>query len=169
MNTRIISQPATPRYSRCADTLFMRPSSPNGRLAFGFWNELPPPTHTHTQVYGYCKPYAITGSLPCIRELQEAGYDGEQQQAQELAKQRAAEAARARATATMAGWEEGLWEEVGKAWAGEAAFARMAASSGAGVFWLSLTVAWARPTCFNWIAVQCIGFGRMATYHANDE
>ncbi|KAG2484765.1 hypothetical protein HYH03_016419 [Edaphochlamys debaryana] len=45
-----------------------------------------------TKVYGYCKPYAITGSLPCIRELQDEGYD-----------------------------------------------------------------------------VQCIGFGRMATYHANDE
>ena len=26
-------------------------------------------------VYGSCKPFAITGSLPCIRELQEAGYD----------------------------------------------------------------------------------------------
>ncbi len=22
------------------------------------------------QVYGFCKPYAITGSLPCIKELQ---------------------------------------------------------------------------------------------------
>ncbi|PNW87021.1 hypothetical protein CHLRE_02g105500v5 [Chlamydomonas reinhardtii] len=49
-------------------------------------------TSAFSKVYGYCKPYAITGSLPCIRELQEAGYD-----------------------------------------------------------------------------VQCIGFGRMATYHANDE
>lgn len=28
-----------------------------------------------SRVYGFCKPYAITGSLPCIRELQEAGYD----------------------------------------------------------------------------------------------
>lgn len=36
------------------------------------------PPATRHQVYGYCKPYAITGSLPCIRELQEAGYDGEQ-------------------------------------------------------------------------------------------
>lgn len=26
-------------------------------------------------VYGHCKPYAITGSLPCIRELQDEGYD----------------------------------------------------------------------------------------------
>jgi acetylornithine deacetylase len=26
-------------------------------------------------VYGQCKPYAITGSLPCIRELQDEGYD----------------------------------------------------------------------------------------------
>jgi acetylornithine deacetylase len=28
-----------------------------------------------TDVTGSCKPLAITGSLPCIRELQEAGYD----------------------------------------------------------------------------------------------
>ncbi len=27
------------------------------------------------QVYGECKPYAITGSLPCIKELQDEGYD----------------------------------------------------------------------------------------------
>ncbi len=27
------------------------------------------------EVYGAAKPYSITGSLPCIRELQEAGYD----------------------------------------------------------------------------------------------
>ncbi|KXZ44557.1 hypothetical protein GPECTOR_65g175 [Gonium pectorale] len=32
-------------------------------------------TAAFTRVYGSCKPYAITGSLPCIRELQEAGYD----------------------------------------------------------------------------------------------
>jgi hypothetical protein len=33
-------------------------------------------TSAFSKVYGFCKPYAITGSLPCIRELQEAGYDG---------------------------------------------------------------------------------------------
>lgn len=27
------------------------------------------------EVYGSCKPYAITGSLPCIRDLQDAGFD----------------------------------------------------------------------------------------------
>jgi acetylornithine deacetylase len=27
------------------------------------------------EVYGAAKPYSITGSLPCIRELQEAGFD----------------------------------------------------------------------------------------------
>ncbi|EFJ48310.1 hypothetical protein VOLCADRAFT_81178 [Volvox carteri f. nagariensis] len=32
-------------------------------------------TAAFTRVYGFCTPYAITGSLPCIRELQEAGYD----------------------------------------------------------------------------------------------
>ncbi|GLC37544.1 hypothetical protein PLESTB_001759000 [Pleodorina starrii] len=32
-------------------------------------------TAAFSKVYGFCKPYAITGSLPCIRELQEAGYD----------------------------------------------------------------------------------------------
>jgi acetylornithine deacetylase len=26
-------------------------------------------------VTGDCKPYSITGSLPCIRDLQEAGFD----------------------------------------------------------------------------------------------
>lgn len=26
-------------------------------------------------VFGTCKPFAITGSLPCIRELQDEGYD----------------------------------------------------------------------------------------------
>jgi hypothetical protein len=33
-------------------------------------------TDAFSKVYGHCKPYAITGSLPCIRELQDAGYDG---------------------------------------------------------------------------------------------
>ncbi len=28
-----------------------------------------------TDVYGSCQPFAITGSLPCIRELQDEGYD----------------------------------------------------------------------------------------------
>jgi hypothetical protein len=28
-----------------------------------------------TAVTGDCKPYSITGSLPCIRDLQEAGFD----------------------------------------------------------------------------------------------
>ncbi|KAF8063827.1 acetylornithine deacetylase [Scenedesmus sp. PABB004] len=28
-----------------------------------------------TEVTGDCKPYSITGSLPCIRDLQEAGFD----------------------------------------------------------------------------------------------
>lgn len=28
-----------------------------------------------TEVLGDCKPYSITGSLPCIRDLQEAGFD----------------------------------------------------------------------------------------------
>lgn len=28
-----------------------------------------------TEVVGDCKPYSITGSLPCIRDLQEAGFD----------------------------------------------------------------------------------------------
>lgn len=28
-----------------------------------------------TEVTGSCAPYSITGSLPCIRELQEAGFD----------------------------------------------------------------------------------------------
>lgn len=28
-----------------------------------------------TSVTGDCKPYSITGSLPCIRDLQEAGFD----------------------------------------------------------------------------------------------
>jgi acetylornithine deacetylase len=28
-----------------------------------------------TEVAGDCKPYSITGSLPCIRDLQEAGFD----------------------------------------------------------------------------------------------
>lgn len=28
-----------------------------------------------TDVLGDCKPYSITGSLPCIRDLQEAGFD----------------------------------------------------------------------------------------------
>lgn len=27
------------------------------------------------EVIGDCKPYSITGSLPCIRDLQEAGFD----------------------------------------------------------------------------------------------
>jgi hypothetical protein len=28
-----------------------------------------------TAVIGRCEPYSITGSLPCIRDLQEAGFD----------------------------------------------------------------------------------------------
>lgn len=28
-----------------------------------------------TEVVGDCKPYSITGSLPCIRDLQDAGFD----------------------------------------------------------------------------------------------
>jgi acetylornithine deacetylase len=32
-------------------------------------------TAAFQQVYGSCKPYSITGSLPCIRELQEDGFD----------------------------------------------------------------------------------------------
>lgn len=28
-----------------------------------------------TEVLGDCKPYSITGSLPCIRDLQDAGFD----------------------------------------------------------------------------------------------
>lgn len=32
-------------------------------------------TAAFSEVYGFCKPYAITGSLPCIKELQDEGYD----------------------------------------------------------------------------------------------
>eukprot|EP00232_Nephroselmis_pyriformis_P025346 CAMPEP_0182864058 /NCGR_PEP_ID=MMETSP0034_2-20130328/6975_1 /TAXON_ID=156128 /ORGANISM="Nephroselmis pyriformis, Strain CCMP717" /LENGTH=438 /DNA_ID=CAMNT_0024996305 /DNA_START=45 /DNA_END=1358 /DNA_ORIENTATION=- len=31
--------------------------------------------HAFGEVFGKCEPFSITGSLPCIRELQEEGYD----------------------------------------------------------------------------------------------